>query len=77
MKVYELIQELARFNADSEVTFHVDATRTMDVEAEFDREEENNVQDVTVDAEIDDDFDFDYTYGREDSARPSVTINLN
>ena len=36
MKVYELIQELSQYKADTEVEFHVKATFDTDVEAEFD-----------------------------------------
>lgn len=59
MKVYELIQELTRYNADDEVQFHVKAEYSADVEAEFDRENENDTQDVTVDVEFDDDVEFE------------------
>ena len=59
MKVYELIQELSRYNADTEVKFHCNAEYDTDVEAEFDRENENDVQEVTVTATFDDDVDFD------------------
>lgn len=59
MKVYELIQELSQYNADTEVEFHCKAVYDTDVEAEFDRENENDVQEVTVTATFDDDVDFD------------------
>ncbi len=59
MKVYELIQELTRYNADDEVQFHVTAKYSADVEAEFDREDENDTQDVTVDVEFDEDVEFE------------------
>lgn len=59
MKVYELIQELSRYNADTEVKFHCNAEYDTDVEAEFDRGNENDVQEVTVTATFDDDVDFD------------------
>lgn len=59
MKVYELMQELSQYNADTEVKFHCNAEYETDVEAEFDRENENNVQEVTVTATFDDDVDFD------------------
>lgn len=36
MKVYELIQELSQYKADTEVEFHVNAEFDTDVEAEFD-----------------------------------------
>lgn len=77
MKVYELIQELSRFKADTEVKFHVKAKFDTDVQAEFDRENEDDVQDVTVDIEFDEDVDFEDI---EDNERniyiPKITINL-
>lgn len=39
MTVYELIQELSQYKADTEVIFKVNAEFDTDVEAEFDREE--------------------------------------
>lgn len=59
MTVYELIQELAKHKGDTEVGFHVQAEFSTDVKAEFDREDENNTQEVTVDAVFDEDVDFD------------------
>lgn len=59
MKVYELIQELSRYNADTEVKFHCNVGYDTDVVAEFDRENENDAQEVTVTATFDDDVDFD------------------
>lgn len=58
MTVYELIQELAKHKGDTEVGFHVQAEFSTDVKAEFDREDENNTQEVTVDAKFDEDVDF-------------------
>lgn len=60
MKVYELIQELSQFKADTEVEFHVIATFDTDVEAEFD-------EDVVLE-EIEDNENSIY--------HPNVTINL-
>jgi hypothetical protein len=59
MTVYELIQELSQYNADTEVKFHCEAEYDTGVEAEFDRENENDTQEVTVTASFDDDVDFD------------------
>lgn len=77
MTVYELIQELAKYEGDTEVEFHVKAEFSTDVEAEFDREDENGKQEVTVDAEFDEDVDF---YGIDDysgsSYNPRVVINF-
>lgn len=57
--VYELIQELSKYNADDEVKFHAKAEYSVDTEAEFDRENENDTQEVTVNVEIDDDMEYD------------------
>lgn len=57
--VYELIQELSKYNADDEVEFHVKDTLTVDVKADFDRNNEDDTQEVTVDADIDEDFQYD------------------
>ena len=77
MKVYELIQELSQYKADTEVKFHVKTTFDTDVEAEFDREDENDIQEVTVTAEFDDYVDFDDIYDHErDRYRPCIEISL-
>lgn len=77
MKVYELIQELSRFKADTEVDFHVKASFDTDVEAEFDRDNEEDMQEVTVIAEFDEDVDFDEIEDNEGNIYyPNVTINL-
>lgn len=59
MTVYELIQKLTNYEGNTEVGFHVQAEFSTDVKAEFDREDENNTQEVTVDAVFDEDVDFD------------------
>lgn len=77
MKVYELIQYLAEYNADTEVEFHVKAEFDADVEATFDRENEDDVQDVTVEAEFDEDVTFDDISNMENNTyHPNITINL-
>ena len=77
MKVYELIQELSQYKADTEVEFHVNAKFDTDVEAEFDRDNESDTQDVTVTAEFDEYVDFDDIEDNERSRwHPCVTINL-
>lgn len=77
MKVYELIQELSQYKADTEVEFHVKATFDTDVEVEFDRDNEKDTQDVTVTAEFDEDVDFDDIEDNESSRwHPCITINL-
>ena len=57
--VYELIQELSKYNADDEVEFHLKDKMTFDTKAEFDRNNEEDTQEVTVDIDIDDDFQYD------------------
>lgn len=77
MKVYELIKDLVQFKPDTEVEFHVKAKFDTDVEAEFDRNNENDTQEVTVTAEFDEDVDF---YEIDDSEcsvyNPRITFNL-
>lgn len=77
MKVYELIQELSRFSADTEVEFHVKADFDTDIEAEFDRDDENDVQTVTVTAGFDEDVSYDGIKDNEASrCKPNITIEL-
>lgn len=57
--VYELIQELSKYEATDEVEFHLKDILTLDVKAEFDRNNEDDEQEVTVDADIDEDFSYD------------------
>ena len=76
MKVYELIQQLSKFNADTEVEYHVKAKFDADVEAEIDRDEEDDTQEVTVTVEFNDDVDFCDIDNNEGSICPNVTINL-
>ena len=59
MTVYGLIQELSKFNADTEVRFNVNAEFDTDVQAEFDRDNLSDTQEVTVTAEFDDYVNFD------------------
>lgn len=75
MTVYELIQELSKYNADTEVRFHVNAEFSADVEVEFDRENENDVQEVTVDTEFDEYVDLDSVMNKESTLR-EVIINF-
>ena len=77
MTVYELIQELSQYKADTEVIFKVYAEFDTDVEAEFDREDENDIQEVAVTAEFDDYVDFDDINDHErDRYMPCIEINL-
>lgn len=57
--VYELIQELSKYNADDEVEFHLKDKMTFDTKADFDRNNEEDAQEVTVDIDIDEDFQYD------------------
>lgn len=83
MKVYELIQELSRYNADTEVKFHCEAEYDTDVKAEFDRENEDDTQEVTVTTSFNDDVDFDgiddyeETHKRTRRKDPFIVINLS
>ena len=77
MTVYELIQKLSNYNADTEVRFKVSAKFDTDVEAEFDREDENDIQEVTVTAKFDDNVNFDDISDHERNRyRPYIEINL-
>lgn len=77
MTVYELIQELSRYKADTEVRFNVKAEFYTDVEAEFDRENEEDTQEVTVTAKFDDYVDFDDIDDNEERyLKPHIIINL-
>lgn len=83
MTVYELIQELSQYNADTEVRFHCEAEYDTDVEAEFDRGNEDDTQEVTVTASFNDDVDFNdidnYEPGNKRgwNGRPHIVINLS
>lgn len=76
MRVYQLIQELSRYSADTEVKFHVKAEYSTDIEAQFDRESEDDVQEVIVDVEFDDDVEIEEIEDRENRAFRDIVINL-
>lgn len=77
MTVYELIQKLAEFRPDTPVEFHVKANFDTDVEAEFDRENESDVQDVTVTSTFDEDVSFaDIDDNESRSFSKNIVINL-
>ena len=77
MTVYELIQELSKFDADTQVNFHVKADFDTDVDAEFDRNNEDDIQTVTVTAGFDEDVDFDDITDNENwKFNPKITIEL-
>lgn len=74
MTVYDLIQKLSQFNADSEIDFHIIAEYLADVRAYFYRDNENDIQDISINVKIDDNVDFDnvkeYPYNKD------VRLNL-
>ena len=78
MKVYEMIQELAKYDANTEVHFHVVASYTDDVNAKFDRDNEDDVQEVAINCEFDDDVDFDCIRDYENARYgfPHIQIDL-
>ena len=76
MTVYELIQELAQFDANAEVNFKVRAKFDTDVIAEFDRNNEDDEQEVLVMAEFNDYVDFDGIEPGMRYSQEEVTINL-
>lgn len=77
MTVYELIQELTKYNPDTRVDFHVIAEFETDVKAEFNREIEDDIQEVTVDAEFDDDVDFEDIDDHENNRFGEKYIQIN
>ena len=77
MKVYELIQELSKYGADTDVDFHLIAKFDADVDAHFDRNDENDTQNITVEASFDDDVDFDNIDDHENNrGRKYIQVNL-
>ena len=76
MTVYELVQELVQYDADAEVRFNVRGQMDFDTLAEFDREDENDQQEVTVTVDIDDRFEFDYIKEYTKSKPKMIEINL-
>ena len=66
-----------QFKPDTEVEFHVKAKFDTDVEAEFDRNNENDTQEATVPAEFDEDVDFYEIDDSEGSVyNPRITFKL-
>ena len=74
MTVYEMIQKLSEYEAGDEIVFHVEAEYSEDIMAEFDRKNENDTQEITVNSEFDDDVDFDDIERRYYNKK--VAINL-
>lgn len=87
MTVYELIQELSQYKADTEVVFHVKAGLDLDVIVDTDdidlSEDRNREQEVTAYSDINEDFDFDDIddYEKNPSSNgkkePHIQINLS
>lgn len=59
MTVYEIIQKLSEFDANDDVKFCFAGNFEADVTAEFDRDNEDNGQEVTVDVKFDDTLTFE------------------
>lgn len=77
MTVYELIQELTKYNPDTRVDFHVIAEFETDVKAEFNREIEDDIQEVTVDAKFDGDVNFEDIDDHESNRFGDKYIQIN
>lgn len=58
MTVYELIQELTQFDANKKIEFRFEAKFDTDVKAEFNRDSEDDIQEVTVEASFDDTIEY-------------------
>lgn len=76
MTVYELVQELVQYDADAEVRFNVKGQMDFNTFAEFDREDENDQQEVTVTVDIDDNFEFDCIRDWTNANHKMIEINL-
>ena len=76
MTVYELVQELVQYDADAEVRFNVKGQMDFNTFAEFDREDENDQQEVTVTVNINDRFEFDYIRDWSKTEPKIIEINL-
>jgi hypothetical protein len=83
MTVYELIQELSSYNADTEVRFNFKGKFETDVKATFDRDSEDDEQEVTAEVEFDDYLDYenisDYEPMRSRTwqKEPYIVVNLS
>lgn len=76
MTVYEMIQELSKYKADTEVRFHVEANFDTDIEALFDRKNESDTQSLVANVTFDDYVSFDEmrrSYYHNDN---EITIDL-
>lgn len=73
----KIVRNKSQYDADTEVEFHCDAVYDTDVEAEFDREDEDDIQEVTVSAEFDEDVSYDGIHEcKLVMGIPHITINL-
>ena len=83
MTVYELIQELSQYNADTEVKFNFKGNFEADVKATFDRNSEDDEQEVTAEVKFDDYLDYedisDYEskHSRTWQKDPFIVVNLS
>lgn len=83
MKVYELIQELSQYSADTEVRFNFKGNFESDVKVAFERNGEYDEQEVTAEVEFDDYLDYedisDYEsmFSRTWQKEPYIVINLS
>lgn len=83
MTVYELIQELSNYNADTEVRFNFKGDFEADVKATFDRSSEDDEQEVTAKVEFDDNLDYENIsdcqsmYSRTWQKEPYIVVNLS
>lgn len=83
MTVYELIQKLSQYNADTEVRFNFKGNFESDVKATFDRSGEDDEQEVTAEVEFDDNLDYkdisDYQsmHSRTWQKEPYIVVNLS
>lgn len=76
MTVYELIQNLSKYNADAEVRFHVEANFDTDIEALFDRNNKSDTQSLVANVAFDDYVSFDEvrrSYYHDDN---EITVDL-
>lgn len=76
MTAYEMIQELSKYKADTEVRFHIEANFDTDIEALFDRENKSDTQSLVANVTFDDYVSFDEmrrSYYHDDD---EITIDL-
>lgn len=76
MTVYELVQELVQYDSDAKVRFNATGQMYVDTFAEFNREDENDQQEVIVKVDIDNYFEFDYIKDYPNRNPKIIEINL-